>query len=231
MKEVKTIIERIREFPGTETKCGNSERWSSEWDFPLTSPTGITPYPTMLAAFSLAAIDSPETAIVYIAHWLKSHEATKTVSTPQQWYYIRAEIELRSLITQYIRGRVETHRLVSFQRQLTDQFRALMKIELSEEWKKLCSAFSEGGVHAELGKRLAFQYAIARNYLFEQRTPSSIQAAYTYQPIETVTQLEADIDEAKILFDAENCYKASHYMRERLIRKAQMHVSGRPNFN
>jgi hypothetical protein len=179
--------------------------WQTDFGGLLRTPNRATPYPTLLTAFSLAAVESPETAILYIADWLEDQKAPDRLEFRRRWHILRAQIELRSLASQYIRPRIETERLIQFQRQLSDEFRDLLNVRSVGDWRKLCLDFNRGGLHSRIGRRLAFNYAVARNYLFELRTPVIVQQRYENDSAE-LQGLRADIEEAKALADAEDCY-------------------------
>lgn len=181
------------------------------------SRLGATPYPAILTAYSLAAVDSPDAGIIYLVDWVKKKELllhsdpsdaqAQGVSAELvfQWYLIRAELELGFLATAITPPLVSKNRLVSFERQLTDKFGALLGVNSPQRWKDFCRKDEFGGLHRKIGLLLAYNYAIARNYLFELQTPDAIQIWQESKEPMLEGHLQDDLAEAVAISQSTDC--------------------------
>jgi hypothetical protein len=64
---------------------------------PLRAPASATPYPALLAAYSLAAVGSPETGIVYLSNWIKLARLQNTRRQNSGGYQRRLRRQPRSM--------------------------------------------------------------------------------------------------------------------------------------
>ena len=173
-------------------------------------PNSETPYPTFLAAYVFAAVNAPETGILYISDWLDKQPLDKQSMSDERylrrWHACRARSELKYLAAQYLRSKISNTHLLIYQRDLTDDFAALLNVKSEGGWQALCTPWNT--LHAQIGRYLAFNYATARSQVFELQTMSQAQVEYQLQgraaPI--VAQLDKDIAEAKMLAKSGDCF-------------------------
>lgn len=178
---------------------------------PFDLPDGSTPYPVLVLAYSLAAVDSPEAGIYYLSTWIQRAEDQRRTGKPPDsftlsWHLLRAKLSLAQMASTSIRSLITTERLVVFERQLTDEFASLLGVASTKSWKKLCELAGKSGLHAGLGRRLAFNYAVARNYLFELQTPGLIQSWRASGQTALTNRLYDDLAEAVAFVDSLDCY-------------------------
>jgi hypothetical protein len=131
---------------------------------------GKTPYPAYLIAHYLAAVDSVESGVLVLRDWLfyQQGQVGPLQRGPEQnWYAIRAMLASSQLPYRF--GSVSpTHRAqVQFQQETTDRFAAMLGIRGAQSWRAMCRRLDSGGLHARIGRYLAWTYADERNYLFE----------------------------------------------------------------
>ena len=98
--------------------------------------------------------------------------------------------------------------LIAFERKLTDEYAVLIHAKSMGVWDELCKQYETGGIHADVGRSLAFNYATARNYLFELQTPGLFQTWRDGKRIELTRHLGEDLSEATELAAAvkTNCF-------------------------
>jgi hypothetical protein len=180
---------------------------------PLRAPDNATPYPALVAAYSLAAVDSPEAGMVYLSDWVAYMERKIgggwDNSFARRWYLVRTKIDLGILATTSFRHLMQPNHLISFERRLTDDFASILGVGSVDSWKKLCKEVKKGGLHGRLGGRLAFSYASARNYLFELQTPAVFQSWRRDRDRSLTGYLQNDLDEAAIIAKSENCFEGA----------------------
>jgi hypothetical protein len=176
----------------------------------LQKPDNVTPYPALVASYSLAAVDSPEAGILFLSDWIKYTEKSISPdpikSLAQRWYLIRAKVDLGLIATASIRSLIATDRLIAFERQLTDDFASILGVGSADSWKRLCKQLEKDTLHNRVGRWLAFNYASARGYLFELQTPSVFQT-WRGERDQTLTgHSQEDLDEAIVLAASEDCF-------------------------
>jgi hypothetical protein len=220
--------------------CDSQWPWHADpaGPWPFSAPSGATPYPALLAAYSLAAVDSPETGIVYIADWIdhaNSKRASPSQATlAQRWYLERAKIELALMASTSIRPLLQTERLVILERKLTNDFGTLLDVTTPKSWTQLCADLEGGGLHAAIGRRLAFYYATARNYLFELQTPAAVQIWNQPGQPDLIRFFDDDLVEAARLADtAADCFRGvplferrrAQWIGQFKLNVAQLHIA------
>jgi hypothetical protein len=133
----------------------------------------VTPYPSLLLSYYMAAIGSVEGGVEIINSWLLKDKYPERRDTQFQfgWYEVRAMLAASQL--PFLFGNMTpTHAsLVRFQKRMTDQMGKLLAVRGAKAWKAFCGALSKKDMHSRLGRRLAFIYASERFYLFENLGP------------------------------------------------------------
>jgi hypothetical protein len=177
------------------------------------SEIGKTPYPAYMIAHYLAAIDSVESGVVVLRDWI-FHQRNQINSglvgkSPEQgWYAVRAMLASSQLPYRF--GSLSpTHRAsVQFQQETTDRFAALLGVHNARSWRSLCKRLDKSGLHARIGRYLAWTYADERNYLFELLGPEDFglpppgEAALISTHISPAVYLE----EAEAIAEASECF-------------------------
>jgi hypothetical protein len=204
-----------RKLPGRSGRqgsqdCYNSQPGGSDYGG-VVKPIGATPYPVMLLAFSLAAVGSPESSIIHLQNWLLDHLSQANKSLALRWYIVRVELELAQMTTKYILSQTETDRLFLFERQLTDDMGALLKLGSPGAWNELCRAAKGSDLHARLSRWLAFTYAPARSYVFEIETPAVIDQWRRWKRAGLTTYLRDDLTEAVAFASSTDCFVGVPY--------------------
>jgi hypothetical protein len=137
---------------------------------------GTTPYPSMMLAYYMGAIDSVESGVVILEDWLSNfHSRTKDIRLDLYprlgWYEMRAMLAATQLPF-FFGGLNPTHRaLVRYQQQMTDRMAALFNVANPDAWQRFCRTLSRRTLHTQLGRNLAFPYVNERFYLFELLSP------------------------------------------------------------
>ncbi|HZO46599.1 MAG TPA: hypothetical protein VFB68_11945 [Xanthobacteraceae bacterium] len=156
--------------------CANAADLTAKVE-PATWPgVGATPYPAYQIAHYLAAIDSVESGVLVLQDWLAYQKdqlknQARTRDPEQAWYTVRAMLAASQLPYRF--GSVSpTHAsLVQFQHVTTDRIGELLGLRGARTWRALCSKLARQGLHAQIGRYLAWTYADERNYLFELLLP------------------------------------------------------------
>jgi hypothetical protein len=172
---------------------------------------GTTPYPAYLIAHYLAAIDSVESGVLVLRDWLlrqkKQIETEKLFHGPEQdWYSIRAMLASSQIPYRFGSG-LPTHRaLVLFQKATTDRFGKLLGVHDAGSWKALCRRLNRSGLHARIGRYLAWTYADERNYLFELLQPEDFGTPKDPGLAITKVSPSTYLDEAEAILESSNCF-------------------------
>lgn len=168
---------------GGKVDCADEKEVSSRLDldvgpdYPYSHVNlGSTPYPVMMLAYYMAAIDSVESGVEALNDWLtnfrNNHSNIQLDLNPQLgWYEVRAMLAA-SQLPYFFGGLTPTHRaLVRYQQQMTDKMAALLDVGSPDAWQRFCRRIAPRTLHSQLGRRLAFLYATERYYLFELLLP------------------------------------------------------------
>jgi hypothetical protein len=184
-------------------------------------PNGETPYPALLALYSLAAVDSPESGMLYLSKWIAHAESSQrqkeqtqsqengTIQSPPlrlSWYLLRAKINLSQIAAKVTKTLMEPERQVLFQRRMTDEYAELLRTKSPRAWRRLCDRLASGDLHARMGTQLAFTFATERNYLFELEEPTLVQAWRMAGRSELTGHLQQDLAEATAYVDTPECF-------------------------
>lgn len=144
---------------------------------------------------------------------------------------LRAELDLAQIATTTsLQPQIEIEPLIDFERKLTDEYANLIYANSYTSWDKLCDRSKPGGIHASLGRWLAFNYATARNYVFELQTPALFQTWRDGKQNKLTQYLEQDLDEAtKLAADlAAGCFTGVSYFddhRRQWMGQFQLNVA------
>ncbi|MGD0722947.1 MAG: hypothetical protein ABR970_18075 [Roseiarcus sp.] len=169
------------------------------------APDLVTPYPALLAAYSLAAVESPEAGLLYLKNWIDKNTPApgETAGYARRWHLLRAELAVSQIATTTsIQPELPTEPLVAFERKLTDDYADLIHVNSTGGMKKLCERFQTRGIHSGIGRFLAFNYANERNYLFEMETPELLQSWRDGRQHRSLQNLGGDLQESMELFQA-----------------------------
>jgi hypothetical protein len=194
------------------TKVCTDEKTSAAQDIDVTG-IGKTPYPAYMIAYYLAAIDSVESGVVVLRDWLfrqrrQIKDGIVQGGPEQNWYAVRAMLASSQLPYRF--GSLSpTHRAsVQFQQETTDRFGALLGVHDARSWRSLCKRLNKSGLHAQIGRYLAWTYAEERNYLFELLVPQDFglpapgEAALITTHISPAVYLE----EAEAIAETSECF-------------------------
>jgi hypothetical protein len=194
--------------PRTKDPAGQKACWTDPEQSTLSYPVPAlaTPYPALLTAYSLAAVESPETGILYLRNWIhRASKAGNVGGSPykvfrRQWYLLRAKIEYALIATSTsIQSRLQSNALIEFEREITDEYASLNHAKSAASWSELCAQSVPRDVHSGLARYLAFNYATARNYLFELQTPGLFQTWRDLGQDDMIQYLGEDLTEATML--------------------------------
>ncbi|GAC1340248.1 MAG: hypothetical protein NVSMB18_09960 [Acetobacteraceae bacterium] len=167
-----------------------------------------SPYPAMLASYSLAAVGSPEFAVLNLSDWVRQQTrrtANLPSSTRTRWLLLRARFAISQLAAQDIRQNIPARNFIAFQRSVTDELRDLISFT-SSDWKAFCDEIAGGSIHARLARILAFQYASERSYLFGLEEPSLVQR-WRREGSSDFMLVRADLEEAQAFVANPDCFK------------------------
>jgi hypothetical protein len=183
---------------------------------------GKTPYPTLVAAEYLAAIDAVDDGVSVIEKWMGAYDRYITglgdgfMSSPQvQWYQIRAMMSVTQL-PYFFGGMNPSHRqLVQWQERTTDKFAELLLASWGTSWAQLCHDLLGPSLHNRLGRLVAFSYATERFYLFELLSPDDFagaEPAARHPAKSYIAEAEMMRDNPSCFRDAVNPEQLPHYL-------------------
>jgi len=196
-----------------------------------TKGVGKTPYPAYLIAHYMAAIDSVESGMLVMRDWL-SYQARRVgsfdVNDPEQsWYTIRAMLTLSQLPYRFGSGSPTHKSLVRFHQETTDRIGAMLRIHDALTWRGLCRRLDNRGLHAQIGRYLAFTYADERNYLFELLQPQDFGLPPPGESalVSTEVSPETYLEEAEAILQASDCFAGVPRFDRRLIGQYHLNVA------
>jgi hypothetical protein len=145
--------------------------------------------------------------------WLnyqKSNVASRKLSDPEQaWYTIRAMLAASQLPTSF-GGVSPTHRaFVQFQLDTTDRMAKLLGVGNARAWRSFCQRLDQPGLHAQIGRSLAFTYADERNFLFEILRPEDFGLPGRHEESSRITDRTPAqfLEEAEALLGMPECFQ------------------------
>ena len=152
-----------------------------------------------MIAHYMAAIDAVDTGVIVLRDWL-NYQKSRNLSDPEQaWYTIRAMLAASQLPTSF-GGVSPTHRaFVQFQLDTTDRMAKLLGVGNARAWRSFCQRLDQPGLHAQIGRSLAFNYADERNFLFEILRPEDFGLPSRHDELSRIT----DRTPAQFLEEAE----------------------------
>lgn len=223
-------LERATSAGGTVSAsvvpCGGPLALPGGWDTQPVQhvPSHATPYPTLLSAHFLSALDSAETGVRLISDWLSKRTARErqilSAAGPgeaflHRWMTTRAMLEVSQMAARPAL-RIANAAQAAFQRQLVAQFEEILSVPTGTAWRAFCVRISGVNVpgpspawlapqpinpiHAGVGQRLGFSYALERSFLHSLQESSEgnrPSAAFLANEIEYA---EAFIDTAPTCF-------------------------------
>ena len=175
---------------------------------PRPFPTGATPYPALVAAYSFAAVESAEAGILTLSDWLKSKAQPGQAMTVRDRYYgVRAQINLLQLAAKELSEKITHDGAILLQRDTTDRLAALLHVASPKAWAALCENLAKPGMHNKVGRMLAFLYAVERGYLFELEDVDSVQLWRSGNRTELTGNLDRDLNEAQAFTETADCFR------------------------
>jgi hypothetical protein len=139
---------------------------------PFRASRGQSPYPSWIVALYLAAIGAVDSGVRVLEDWIRDfnehHDQLVPDTNPQLgWYLWRAKWGASALPYNY-HGFVVPHRqLVTWQFDESNQLGRMLGVGGSDGWMRLCRRLLTSTLHTNVGRQLAFRYALERFYLFE----------------------------------------------------------------
>jgi len=146
-----------------------------------------------MVANLMAAVGSPETGVVILSDWVKSHEVAEAKSVGGQfngassaadktfvsWQIVRGSIEAALLAKSHFGDRLSRIGLLAMQQKITQRLGSLLGIRLDigtgASFGQFCRRTNESNNKwlKFLGQKLAFQFATERALLVELWDPNS----------------------------------------------------------
>ena len=175
---------------------------------PKALPTGATPYPALVAAYSFAAVESAEAGVLTLSDWLNSKARPGQAKTVRDRYYgVRAQINLLQLAAKELSDKITHDGAVLLQRDTTDRLAALLHVSSPKTWTALCRDLEKPGLHSRVGRMVAFLYAVERSYLFELEDLDSVQLWRSSKRMELTANLDYDLTEAQAFTETTDCFR------------------------
>ena len=225
--EARTLMSNIRDAlrylsgrPAGAPGAATCETVINLTGLPNQPPPTVTPYPLLIGAYTLAAVDSAETGVVLVSNWLR---ATKGNIEPGRdddirrgWYRARAMLNLGQIASGSRDVPAPKSAIVRFQRATTDQMAAVLGVSTPIFWTRFCDMLRPNTLHSGLGRRLAFAYATARNTLFELLEPDFLSFLRDSDDrIERVRAPVEELEEAKAILDsAPRCFEGVPFFEQ-----------------
>ncbi len=168
---------------------------------------GVTPYPAMMAAQYLAAINSVDGGVSLLERWVKEHgnPGDDLANSNQfKWYLIRCMMMVTQLPYAY-GGFIPSHELlVQWQERTTELFGQILGLDGSpKSWERLCERLEGPTLHGRLGRSIALTYALERFYFFELLTSDDLEML---SPIARQSA-KLYLSEAETIRDQRGCFQ------------------------
>ena len=204
-------------------------------------PSGMTPYPTLIAAYTFAAVNSAETGVVLVSNWLRNTvgvEPGRDSDVRRSWYQVRAMLNLGQIASGSRNVPASKEAIVRFQRLTTDEMGEVLGVTTPIFWRRLCEMLQPNTLHAGVGRRLAFAYATARNTLFEFLEPdlssgvqdSGDETLKVRAPLDELEEARTILDSAPRCFERVPLFEQNRpqFMGEFRLNVAQLRVNVLP---
>lgn len=214
------------EQPQNQAACD----FRSTSDALITLATGqfeISPYPSLIAAYYLAAIGAVDTGVLLLEHWKDHFEKEHQTFTPEEepqlgWYLWRAKWAVSSLPYQFGGVAVPHRDLVFWQNDETNQLARMLQVGDAEGWKRLCNRLLRSTPYNNIGQLLALTYAMERFYLFENLSPDDFDKSNQSLGL---ASLEDYLREAKAIRDNQACIeRVPNYWKAQREYRAYFHL-------
>jgi hypothetical protein len=170
---------------------------------------GSTPYPMMMLAYYMAAIDSVEGGVELLNEWItENRKIPKPDAHPEWgWYDVRAMLAA-SQLPYHFGSMIPAHSAqIHFQEKLTDRMAALLGVGTADSWRRFCRRLQGESLHTRIGKTLAFIYASERFYLFELLGPQDFAGSgETNELVSIKVHPDRYVAEAQAMGDDLDCF-------------------------